>query len=327
MVRENHAADRLHDGNLGEIFGAAPAVERQRKRLSDPRIVKRLAALVRRCKQNAVPVAFLDRDLVAQGFHQIVTSLRREAAELDRRAVAANGLQAQRHLRRGNSLVTIQIGFSLVMVTGVFLAFDEGARLMLHEAECTGAIDVLLMPGIAVLIEVLLRIDEVERHGDDGMKDPDGKFSLKVTSYLPVDSTLSTILKKALRAEAMPFGGKMTFLKVAVMSSAVSGVPSWNFTSWRILKTYFLKPSSPFGTSPSHRSQTKSVGEDGIVGIDPDQRRVKRPDRMDHAEGTFDMPVIGRDFGADHKAEHTARLHGLRRVSHTKRQGKSRRQR
>jgi hypothetical protein len=44
------------------------------------------------------------------------------------------------------------------------------------------------------------------------------------------------MLNCALRALEMPCGGKMIFWKVAWMSLAVSGVPSWNFTSLRTLK-------------------------------------------------------------------------------------------
>ena len=106
----------------------------------------------------------------------------------------------------------------------------------------------------------------------DGIKVPLGCFNLKTSvsaSGVVIDST---ILKYALRFEAIPSGGLTILSKVALMSAEVSGVPSWNFTPVLILKVYLVPPSVPFGTSPTHRSQTKSVGEAGLSGFS----RIKR---------------------------------------------------
>ena len=63
----------------------------------------------------------------------------------------------------------------------------------------------------------------------------------------------------------MSFGGKTIICKLFATSAAVSGVPSWNLTPWRILKVYVLPPSVGVGISV-HRSQTKSVVEAGLSG-------------------------------------------------------------
>ena len=48
--------------------------------------------------QHAVPVAFLNGNVLAERLDEVVARLRREAAELDRRAVTADGLHPQRLL-------------------------------------------------------------------------------------------------------------------------------------------------------------------------------------------------------------------------------------
>ena len=100
-----------------------------------------------------------------------------------------------------------------------------------------------------------------------GIKVPLGCFSLKTSvsaSGVVIDST---ILKYAFLFDAMPLGGLTTLSKLALISADVSGVPSWNFTPVRILKVNFVPPSVPSGTEPTHRSQTKSVGDAGLSGF------------------------------------------------------------
>ena len=118
------------------------------------------------------------------------------------------------------------------------------------------------------------------------MKAPEGYLRSNTTVYLSGAVTLSTMRKNALRALATPLGGEMIFLNVATMSSAVSPVPpmslaiSWtlagtnlpsggwcHLTFLRILKVYFKPPLVGFGTSPTHRSHLKSVGEPGLSGL------------------------------------------------------------
>ena len=57
-----------------------------------------------------------------------------------------------------------------------------------------------------------------------------------MTLYFSGASTDATWVYQALRELGTPFGGKMILSSDALMSAAVSGVPSWNFTFWRMLK-------------------------------------------------------------------------------------------
>ena len=68
------------------------------------------------------------------------------------------------------------------------------------------------------------------------MNAPEGCFNLKVTVSASGMVTLSTMLNWAWRALETPFGGKTMREKLACTSAAVTGVPSWNFASLRILK-------------------------------------------------------------------------------------------
>src|SRR3546814_18632750 len=58
--------------------------------------------------EHRVPVAFLDLHLVPQRGNEVVARLGREAAELDGRPVAADSLQADRHLWRLDGLAAVE---------------------------------------------------------------------------------------------------------------------------------------------------------------------------------------------------------------------------
>ena len=165
VAREDNAADRLHDGDLRQIFRARPAIDRQGERAAHADVVEGLPPVIRQELKRTVPVAFLNDDFVAQRLDQIVARLGREAAELDGGLVAADRLQAHRHLRRGDRPETVQIRLALVVVVLVALAFDVGARLMFDESEGARTVDVLLVPGITFFVQILLRIDEVVGRG------------------------------------------------------------------------------------------------------------------------------------------------------------------
>src|SRR5690606_11475929 len=107
----------------------------ERKGAPHAHIVERLALVVRRCDQQAVPVAFLDGDVLAQSRHEIVTAARWQATELDGSLIAANGLDAERLGLGENGLDAIQIGLSLMMIMLVALARNAGTRLTLVEHE------------------------------------------------------------------------------------------------------------------------------------------------------------------------------------------------
>ena len=73
------------------------AVQGQRERAADAPVVEGLLLVVHRHQQHAVPGALLHGDLRPQRLHQAVAVRRGEAAELDMRALAADG----RHLGGG----------------------------------------------------------------------------------------------------------------------------------------------------------------------------------------------------------------------------------
>ena len=148
--------------------------------------------------------------LSPSAFLEIVTRLGRKSAEFDSRAVAANGLEANGHLGRGNRPVAVEIGFSLVVVFDVALALDERARLVLHEREGARAVHVLLVPSVAVLVEVGLRVDEVIRQRKRRNEGARRVFQLEdQRPGVRCGLTDFTMLKNALRLLSMPFGGLM----------------------------------------------------------------------------------------------------------------------
>src|SRR3546814_10694363 len=96
MALEGDAADRLHDGDLGEVIRAAPTVDGEGQRAARVGIVEGLPLVIRRQEQRAVPVAFLHRDFVAKRLDEVVPALRREATELGMGPTAADRLETQR---------------------------------------------------------------------------------------------------------------------------------------------------------------------------------------------------------------------------------------
>src|ERR1700761_479063 len=79
-------------------------------------------------------------------------------------------------------------------------------------------------------------------------------------------STLSTISYQLCRGLRTPAGGSMIICQLFATSAAVRGEPSWNLTPSRILKVYVLPSSVGWGIVV-HRSQTKSVVEEGLSGL------------------------------------------------------------
>jgi hypothetical protein len=69
----------------------------------------------------------------------------------------------------------------------------------------------------------------------DGRKLAVANFSRNTTVVGSGDSTEFTTDHQFCRTLNTPFGGKMIFCQLAATSAAVSGEPSWNFTSVRIL--------------------------------------------------------------------------------------------
>ena len=83
MARKDDASNRLYDGDFGKVRRAAPAVDGECERAAYPGIVEGLPLLVGNDQQIAVPVAFLNGNLVPKGAFQEIAAPRREAPKLD----------------------------------------------------------------------------------------------------------------------------------------------------------------------------------------------------------------------------------------------------
>ena len=70
--RERRCRRRCAHWDLGELWRALPAVDRQRQYTAHPRIVEQLSLVVGLDKAAAVPVAGLHSDLVTQRIDELV---------------------------------------------------------------------------------------------------------------------------------------------------------------------------------------------------------------------------------------------------------------
>ena len=108
-AREDDAADRLDVGDLGERRCSAPLVDRERERPSHPDVVEGFLLVIGRDYVAAVPIAALHDDLVAQFLLELIARRGRQAAELSRRAVGPDGIDADRLLGRIDAGEAVEI--------------------------------------------------------------------------------------------------------------------------------------------------------------------------------------------------------------------------
>src|SRR5438552_14338145 len=94
----------------------------------------------------AIPIAFLDRDLVSERLLQLVARRGRQATKVDRRLVAADRGDAGRLFRREDALDRIEIRQPPVMIVGETLALDRLPGVVADELKRAGAHDVLFVP-------------------------------------------------------------------------------------------------------------------------------------------------------------------------------------
>src|SRR5205807_10063743 len=97
--------------------------------------------------------------------NQLVARRRREAAELDRRAVAAERADPHRLLVGKDAGEAIEIRQSRAIVIGAAYPRDRLAHLEFLKAKRAGPHDVVLEP-VGILVEQLLLVDEGERIGE-----------------------------------------------------------------------------------------------------------------------------------------------------------------
>src|SRR5207248_7104962 len=125
---------------------------------ADARVIERLALVIYRQDAAAIPVAGLHCDLIAERADQLVAHRRRKATKLDRRAVAADGLDPGDLLGGVDADKPVKIGQSLMVVIGIALALDRLTGVVGDEFERPRAFDVLLVP-MDVLVEFRLAVD------------------------------------------------------------------------------------------------------------------------------------------------------------------------
>src|SRR5262249_60778407 len=75
-------ADRLHEGDARERARGLPAIDGERQRAADARVVEGLPFVVQRDVLRAEPARLLDDDPIAEGADHLVPRRGREAAEL-----------------------------------------------------------------------------------------------------------------------------------------------------------------------------------------------------------------------------------------------------
>src|SRR5204862_1375443 len=110
----------------------------------------------------AVPIAFLLSYLVAEIGLQFVARRRRQAAEFDRRAVAAQRIDPRRLLLGKNTFEPVEIGQARVVIIGIAHPVDRLTGLVEGEFEGPRPLDVLLVPAW-VLFKGGFFVDEITR--------------------------------------------------------------------------------------------------------------------------------------------------------------------
>src|SRR6516162_2063820 len=150
-VRERQAADRMNNGDLGQLRCAAPAVDGQCQRAPHADVVKRLALVVRGYHPATVPVTGLYGKFVAESLFQLVDSGGREAAKFDRRPIAADRLHPDGLLLRVDAGESVEIRQSFAKIAGVLDPPHRLADFVRSEFEGARPHDVLLVP-VRVLV-------------------------------------------------------------------------------------------------------------------------------------------------------------------------------
>ena len=155
-----------------------PAVDRQGQRAPHPGVVERLFLVVRLHQAAAVPVAFLDRDLVAERPDDFVTRRGRQSTKLHRRAVAADCLDPHRLLVGINAGEAVEMGQALMVIVGVLDTLDRLPDLIFREFERARAENIFFVPA-RVQVEDFLLVDPTVRIGQRRQKRARCKFQMK----------------------------------------------------------------------------------------------------------------------------------------------------
>ncbi len=198
-----------------------------------------------------------------------------------------------------------------MVIALVFHARDEGARLVLDELERARAVDVLLVPGIAVLGEVLIRVDEVERRGHRRQERARRKLQFEdhrvVVGHLDsVDHLVEGLARRSdafRREDDLVVGRDDIFCVQRITVMELDAFLDMKGVGQAVLTDIEARADIALQVGRVRR----------VIRVHADQKAVERRDRVDHAERGLDMAVIGRDLRADHDIQ---RATGFRCVRH-----------
>ena len=301
----------MDGGDLGERGRSLPRVDRQRHGAAHPHIVERLLLLVGRQEVDAVPVAGLHRDLVAQLLDQLIARRRRHAAELRGGAVGADGVDAHRLLGGEDGDEAVEVGLTLMVVVGIAHALDRLAGLVGDELERSRAQDVLLEPA-RILLQGLLLVDVGERIGQRRQEGPGGELQLEHHG-LGIGALHRVDHHHVALARARHALGRMHDV-----------LPARRHVGGRerraVVELHALADLEGVGLAVvgGHRHLGAEIADEvrrrcRIVGIDGDQRAVERRRGMERGVGVFLVPVEARRrIGRNHVGERAAALDVLR---------------
>ena len=311
MTGEHHAAHRLHDRDAGQVLRAAPPVHREGEGAAHPRVVIRLARVVRGEQEHAVPVALLHRDLVAERLDEVVARLWREAAELDRRPVAANGLDAHRHVLGDDGPEAVEVGLPLVVVALVLHSVHECTGLMLDELERAGAVHVVLVPVVTMRLQILLAVDPVERGRERGQEgagrelqiEHDGGVVGRLDRFDHVEERLPRA-RHALGREDDPVVAGLD-VRRGHRRSVVERHAFLDLERVRLAAVGRLR-------HVPDAQVAHEVGGLGILRVHPDQQAVERCVGMDESIGLLPVSVLRRRLAGHHEVQRATCLRRFR---------------
>src|SRR5262249_28490182 len=144
--RIDDSADRTQHRDPGEGCGTVPSVDGESERAADTSIVEWLLLMVRCGDVTAVQIALLNRDLVSEGADELVARRGRQVAEIDRGAVAADGIDPYGLLGSINPSEAIKERQPLLVIIRILHSLDRLAGFDRSKLERPRAQYVFLIP-------------------------------------------------------------------------------------------------------------------------------------------------------------------------------------
>ena len=282
-----------------------PAVDRQGQCPAHARVVERFALVIGGDAAGDIPIALLHRNLVAERLDELVPRCGRQAAKLDRGAVAADRLDPYRLFVGVNTGEAVEIGPPFMVVVAEFFALYGLADLMIDKLEGAGTDNVLLVPA-RIPIEDILLVDEVERVGESRQKRAGREFEVE---------------DDGLRVGGLDFvhhqiiTGPCAQLAIRRKNDLVVAGGNVGSGEWRAVVEFDVptdleRVGSAIVSRLRHlRAEIADEMRDvrRVLRVDPDQHAVERCDRMHRCIGALAMTVeTWRRIRGDHVGEAVA---------------------